>query len=378
MPQRTRPNVPIRPPVETTIPLRFQQPESGKFHQYRGAALLILGALTLWLNATFIVPVVMGGIFAICLYPLMGKMARWKAGRVWKAAVVTLLFAFAFLFPLGCIIYFGAGAALTKIQQLQQFGFSGFQLSPNAIISAFRLRPLVDYIESVSPLNDAQVRKALGEVMMTAGTWGVGVLQKLMAGLPGAMFSTIIILLTIFFLLIDGTRAVLFLKQNSVFGPRQTEKLFHNVTALCYSTVVASIAAGAVQSFLILFSCLVTGTEGALLISLVAFLLSFLPMIGTAPVTIFLTAQAFIRGEPIDGFIFLAFVAIVGISDNFVRPYVLKGGASLHPLVGFVAAFGALDMIGFYGVFIGPVVAGLFFALLPIVTRTYARSQKPS
>ena len=59
------------------------------------------------------------------------------------------------------------------------------------------------------------------------------------------------------------------------------------------------------------------------------------------------------------------------ISDNIVRPYVLKGGAELHPLVGFVAAFGALDAIGFYGVFIGPVVAGLFFALLPIVTRSY-------
>jgi predicted PurR-regulated permease PerM len=65
---------------------------------------------------------------------------------------------------------------------------------------------------------------------------------------------------------------------------------------------------------------------------------------------------------------------VVGISDNIVRPYVLKGGAELHPLIGFVAAFGALDAIGFYGLFIGPVVAGLFFNLLPMISRIYSRT----
>ncbi|RYZ70848.1 MAG: AI-2E family transporter, partial [Proteobacteria bacterium] len=63
-------------------------------------------------------------------------------------------------------------------------------------------------------------------------------------------------------------------------------------------------------------------------------------------------------------------------SDNIVRPYVLKGGAEMHPLIGFVAAFGALDMIGFYGLFIGPIVAGLFFTLLPMVAKSYPRTPR--
>jgi predicted PurR-regulated permease PerM len=91
---------------------------------------------------------------------------------------------------------------------------------------------------------------------------------------------------------------------------------------------------------------------------------------------LFLCAQAFIAGNNSAGIIWLLALPVVGFSDNIIRPYVLKGGAELHPLIGFVAAFGALDMIGFYGLFIGPIVAGLFFTLLPMVTRTYPRSPR--
>jgi predicted PurR-regulated permease PerM len=92
-------------------------------------------------------------------------------------------------------------------------------------------------------------------------------------------------------------------------------------------------------------------------------------------VTAFLTASAFLSGEITNGIVFAVFMFLIGISDNIVRPYVLRGGANLHPLIGFVAAFGALEAIGFYGLFIGPVVAGLFFQVLPLVTKSYPRSR---
>ena len=68
--------------------------------------------------------------------------------------------------------------------------------------------------------------------------------------------------------------------------------------------------------------------------------------------------------------IFVISAFLVSVADNIVRPLVLSDGAKLHPLVAFVAAFGALDAIGFYGLFIGPVVAGIFFYSLSIVTRS--------
>jgi predicted PurR-regulated permease PerM len=121
------------------------------------------------------------------------------------------------------------------------------------------------------------------------------------------------------------------------------------------------------------FACLVTGTPNAILFALVSFIASFIPVVGTAPVTLSLTIWAFSTGTATEGIIFVVTIAAVALVDNLLRPLVMKGGAEMHPLIAFIAAFGGLSTFGFYGLFVGPVVAGLFFAILPIALRSYAR-----
>src|SRR4051812_9080712 len=69
-----------------------KQTFNGKFHNYRGTLLLALFALVLWLNISFIKPLVMGAIFAAALYPIMEKLGRWKIGKGWRATLITLGF----------------------------------------------------------------------------------------------------------------------------------------------------------------------------------------------------------------------------------------------------------------------------------------------
>lgn len=344
----------------------------GRFQAYRGVVLVALGALVLWMNVTFLIPVTMGGIFAIVLYPLMGRLG--KIGikhRAWQALILTVFFAFSFLLPLGTIIFLGAQETLDRIQAAQEAGAEAVIFSPAALIETLGLRPLIERFADFAQVSETQITQLTTRAMTQFGAWLAKFLQSLLSSVPKAGFSMFITLLSIFFFLVDGQRTVRFIRENSFFGPRETDKVLHAVSSLCYSVVVASIAAGSVQAALITLSCWMTGTPKAVLIGLVAFILSFLPMVGTLPVTLGLTLNALIQKDFFATVVFAAFIGIVGISDNIVRPWVLRGGASLHPLIGFVAAFGALDTIGFYGVFIGPVVAGLFFTLLPIVARSY-------
>ncbi len=348
--------------------------QAGRFHQYRGALLLALALLVLWMCQSFLVAVVTGAIFSIVLQPWMYRIRNWRIGVAWRAMLVTMAFAVCFLLPICAIIFLGAEAALSKIQDVQAAGVDPSQLtSSKGVIEALGLQELIAKVESISPVNEAQLRQFVGRAAVAIGAWSAKALQNFLASIPGAAFNTIIILLTVFFLLIDGKRAARFIRENSIFGPQQTDTIFATVVSLCHSVLVASIAVGVVQAALIVLACIITGTPGAPLIGLVAFVCSFLPVLGTAPITIFLTASAFFSGDFFAGIVFLVSIFVVGISDNIVRPYVLKGGAELHPLVGFVAAFAALDTLGFFGVFIGPVVAGIFFTLLPMVMRSYAR-----
>ncbi len=348
----------------------------GRFFQYRGMLLLALLVLVLWLNISFIKPVVMGAVFAVVLFPLMRWFDRWNLGRVWRATLLTFGFTIVVLGPIGIVIVVGADTALDKLQALQLLSTQQSATSSWATLDALGLSPWIDRLGDIAPISDAQVKQYASKGFAAVGSALIAGLQGFVASLPGVLFSNIVIIFTIFFLLIDGPRAVRFIETNSIFGRIQTQRIIHVTKLLCDSVIVASLVAGAVQAAIIAFACLITGTHGILLIAFISFLASFFPMVGTAPVTIFLTGQAFLAGDTTAGIIFLISIPVVGMSDNFVRPYMLKGGAELHPLIGFVSAFGALEAIGFYGLFIGPIVTGLFFTLLPMVTRTYGQATR--
>ncbi len=372
-----RPNLTL--PLSTSRTVHSHLVEAGpigRFHEYRGAALFALTVFVVWLNLSFLKPLVMGCIFAIVLFPLLPMLEAWFKSVVTRAVFITIGFAVIFLIPIAILVVLGADAALERVQSLQSIDLGAGDLSPMALAERFGIRPWIEWVARVSPISETQILQHLTRAIVSLGGMLAHVLQELLTNLPGVIFANIVILFTIFTLLIDGPRAIAFVRENSFFGPEETDRIFENVSQLCQSVIVATVVSGAIQSLLIGISLLITGTENVLLIVLVAFMASFFPVVGTAPVTIFLTLQAFLTGNVTHGLIFLVFIGLVGISDNLVRPYVMKGGAELHPLVGFVAAFAALDSLGFYGLFIGPVAAGLFFTLLPMVTRSYARASR--
>jgi hypothetical protein len=59
-------------------------------------------------------------------------------------------------------------------------------------------------------------------------------------------------------------------------------------------------------------------------------------------------------------------LVFVSTLDNVIRTYVLQSNARLHPLLAFVSVLGGLQVMGLWGVFIGPMVASCLHALVQI------------
>jgi hypothetical protein len=57
---------------------------------------------------------------------------------------------------------------------------------------------------------------------------------------------------------------------------------------------------------------------------------------------------------------------VIGMMDNVIRTWVLQSDAQLHPLLAFVSVLGGLQIMGLWGVFVGPVVASCLHALVKI------------
>jgi predicted PurR-regulated permease PerM len=339
---------------------------NGRFFQYRGGFLLVAGLVLFWLTHTFVSAVLIGGIFATVLFPLMpllSKRFRMSESSAIGAALITFLFAVSFLIPIVVLILIGAEAALKTLQDL----------TVDKLMSILDLHGWAEKIGQLTPMSDGQIKALFDRTLQSTGGQVVNILQGVLTGLPGAVASTFVVLIAVFFFLVDGQKIVSFFRANSFLKAEETDRILHAMASLCRSVILASVAAGVIQSFLLALACLITGLGSPLTVGMATFIASFLPVIGSAPITIGLTIYAFATGSIFAGSVFLAFIVVVGLSDNIVRPYVLKGGGELHPLVGFVSAFGALDVLGFFGLFIGPVIAGFFFTILPMVAKSFPK-----
>lgn len=348
---------------------------AGKYHDLRGWFILVTGLILVWLCLSFLKPVIMGAIFAVILHPVL---MRWKTPKLpmkTRALILTIGFMIVFLVPFGMLIYLGIDVALAKLAIVQAAiapPAPGQPINPNQVIEVFGLDNWISSIQDFVPLTTSQVKLYLLKGVQAAGLFLTGLASGLIADLPGLLIATFVILLTIYFLLIDGPRAVQFVRVNSIFSPRKTDALLNLGKNLCQSVIVATIMAGVAQSGLVVIACFLAGMHFTtiMLIGLLSFMASFIPLFGTAPITVGLILYALALGSTTNVIIFVIFAVLVSLADNIVRPLVLSDSTELHPLVAFVAAFAALDAIGFYGLFIGPVVAGIFFYSLSIVTRS--------
>lgn len=142
------------------------------------------------------------------------------------------------------------------------------------------------------------------------------------------------------------------------------------VAAGTVSGVVNGILGTALaQSILALIGFWIAGVPGVVLLALLTFFLSIVPVgppLIWGPAVLWLISQ----GHP-GSAIFLAIYGLVVISgvDNIIKPYLISRGGTLPLLLVFMGVLGGVLAFGFIGVFIGPVILAVAYSLLSEWTK---------
>lgn len=319
----------------------------------------------IWMNRGFMKPLAMSALFAATLDPLARKLTARVPRRSTRAAILTVGFAVTFLLPIGVVAFLAADAGLKRVKDLPEDWTGKLQID-------HWLEPIMGYL----PFDRADVLRVLEQGSTAVGKTILSTLQGLVADLPKLTIDNIVIILGLYVFLHEAPGILRWLRRVSPLSVDKTQVLFDEIGTLSASTNLATLVSGLVQSGIICLTCLIMGTHGTLLITMTAFVLSFIPVLGTAPVSLYLIGASALTSDWTGVVVFSIMAVVAGLSDNFVRPYVLSGSAKLHPLVAFVAAFGALETMGFYGLFLGPVVAGAVFTLVELVLQKDTRRIK--
>ncbi len=131
------------------------------------------------------------------------------------------------------------------------------------------------------------------------------------------------------------------------------------VKAVTMGVVITAL----IQSLLGGISLAVCGVPKAGLLTAIMFILG-LTQIGGLPVLLPAVIWKYASGDPVWGTVLLILAIIVGASDNFIRPYLIKRGADLPILLIFAGVIGGLIAFGIVGLFIGPVILAVTYTLL--------------
>ncbi len=323
----------------------------------RAAALLLF----LWMVRTLLVAIALGLVLAVLLDPLRRWIVR-KSPRLAGSApaLLTVGSLVMFVIPFGLI----AVRVVTSAQEFLDGGLGQI----TARMQEFVARHFSGIAAALS-LPVARIRsgaiEAAQRIANTLGDFAGGVASAV----PGQLIDVFIFVVALYFFLRDGAVATRWLLRILPFSMPETDELFESIRKTVHGALLGQLTVSAVQGGLTILSLYAFQVPGALLLGVIAMLMSVLPVVGTMPITVGATLYLLASGR-VGAALGMALAAVViGVSDNVIRPWIQSADTEVHPLVTLVAIFGGIELMGWAGVFLGPVIAAMALWALDLYTQ---------
>jgi len=152
-----------------------------------------------------------------------------------------------------------------------------------------------------------------------------------------------------------------------------SNKIDETFTAVIRGQFVTSI----VQALLTGITFSLLGLPLPFFFGALAFLTSMIPVTGAATVWVPFTIYLFATQETTKAVALLLIGTFaISLSDNLLKPILIGEKTKLPIFLLFLGILGGLNLYGFTGLFLGPVVISLFFVLLEIYQKDFRSAPK--
>lgn len=324
--------------------------------------LLVLFGASFWVMAPFWSALFWGAVLAFASWPLMRLLTRWLNGRETLAAgVLTLGWMLLVAVPLVWLGFNLADHVRDATVFIKDVQVEGLPEAPTWLagipLVGERLVGLWNSIDEQGAALMLAVKPYLGQM----GNW----LLARSAQIGSGMLELTLSIVFVFFFYRDGPRLAMFVHRllERLIGERAGYYI-DLVAGTVQRVVNGVIGTAAAQAILALIGFLIAGVPGALVLGIVTFLLSLIPM---GPPLVWIPATAWLAWKGDYGMaVFLGVWGTFIISgvDNVLKPYLISRGGNLPLVIVLLGVFGGLLAFGFIGLFIGPTLLAVAYSLL--------------
>ncbi len=334
-----------------------------------GVILAALCILFLAVTRKLLIPVGMGLLISMIFRPIYLSQLRLLKQRAGLAAFeCTVLLTVGVVLPMTVIGSILADDIAHLVQSVKDLVQSQ-QQGQTQIMQIPLVSQIYEKLKAWTGLSD----QALLERGKQIGIEALSFITKFVGGvatsLPGKVAAVIFFLISFYYGLADGSRFANFLRGLLPYSEQEIDELFLTVQGISRGVILGALTAGIVQGIIIGFAYWFTGIPRPFFFGVLTVIFSFIPLFGSLPTgiggVIYLIVTHHYAAAVGMGIAFF----LASISDNIVKPWVLRGQAELHPLLGLISVLGGLGIFGFSGIFFGPLIAALTVAVLQLTRQ---------
>jgi predicted PurR-regulated permease PerM len=222
-------------------------------------------------------------------------------------------------------------------------------------------------------LHPERFTQVLSEVGKVAGLFLYNQASSWAANIMNFVFSFFMMVIVIFFLLIDQERFISYVLDLSPLPDQQERQLFRRFEEIAKAVLVGNGLCGLLQGLLGGAAFMFFGISSPILWGGVMAVLAFLPIVGIGLVLVPAAIIFFLKGSIGIGIFMLFFYASLSFSVEYLlKPWMVGERVKMHTLLVFLSILGGLSVYGVLGIIYGPLIVTAFLSLADIYRKNYS------
>ena len=304
--------------------------------------------------SVFVITVVLGTLFAPLNKNLRKRFGP-NASAFFTVSLVVVVVSAILTFVLGQVIR-EAGDALVGLQ-------SG-EIVPDRVLALLQAR-----INETFPAANVDVVA----MFKSALAWFVGQTGSIFQSIATVLLNMFLSMMALFYWFKDSDRLHEETLRVIPLSKADATGILDRLTVAVHSLVKGTLILALIQGTLAGIGFAIFDVPNPFLWASITVVCALVPTLGTSITFIPIVAYLALSGNTFSAVAIALWGALaVGLIDNVLGPRILSRGSNMHPMFTLLAVLGGVQLFGPIGLFAGPILVSLFFA----VCKTYTMSQE--
>jgi predicted PurR-regulated permease PerM len=348
--------------------------ERTRLQRYTFLVLFALALYAFWRTLEPIwVPLLMGMVIAVGMYPLQERLLRRLGGRSPGLVAAALTF-LVMVVVLGLITFLVFIVGHRMVELAQSIAARYQNRGPAGLLG----RDVTRFLTRLG-LEPEDIQQRVVDTVHSAAEMVGRSATGFVAGIFSAIFIFLFTGITSYYLLREGREGTHWLVEMVPLPNGQVEEIAKDVRDVTRAMLMTTGVMTIYQAVTAGIGYWLMGVDSPIVWAAITGVASILPALGTAlvwiPIGLVEMAEGhFYRGL---GVLLWSSVVVVFIADYVLRPKLVGTRIKMNDLLVFVAIFGGIEAFGILGIVLGPIAVAVLLSLLRIYQREYRPEGPP-